>query len=321
MKKGITVIVCTYNGADRLATTLNHLAAQQVKPGLEWEIILADNASTDNSAEIARTQWHRHNLQQTISFSLVHETKPGKIFAFQKGISIAKYEYFIICDDDNWLNADYVQRTFDILNSNPRIGAVGGQAIAATTSSALPEWFEAVQEGYAVGPQARNTGDATYKGRLWGAGLGSRTQLYLDAYRTFPSLLIDKGDQRILTAEDSEYCQRLILKGYKLYYDAELFLQHYIPEVRLTLTYKESLFENFKKSNLILDNYLLAIKYGLKGNLSLFNRIRLIGITPIRYLFSSSHQKKSRQRIILCYLFPFIKPDPVTAQIKAFMNK
>lgn len=321
MKKGITIIVCTYNGAVRLTSTLKHLAAQQVRADLEWELILVDNASTDNSAEIARRLWDQYNLQQNNSFTIAHESRPGKIFAFQKGISMAKYEYFIICDDDNWLNNDYVQRTFDVLNSNPQIGALGGQAIAATSSSALPEWFEAIQEGYAVGPQARSTGDVTYKGRLWGAGLGSRTQLYLDVYSAFPSLLIDKGDQRILTAEDSEYCQRLVLKGYKLYYDAKLFLQHYIPEARLTLTYKDGLFENFKKSNLILENYLLAIKYGLKGNLSLFNRIRLRFITPIRYLFSSSPQKKSRQRIILCYLFPFIKPDPVTAQIKAFMNK
>lgn len=317
MKKGITVILCTYNGASRLTNTLSHLAAQQVKDHLSWELIVVDNASTDGSSEVVKTLWEQYGNQK-VPLTLAYENTPGKLFAFQKGISLAKYEYFIICDDDNWLKSEYLQTAFDILERNSKIGALGGQAIAATSTSDLPDWFESVQEGYAVGPQAKNDGDITYKGMIWGAGLCSRTQLYKDVYSNFPSLLLNKNDQRILTAEDSEYCLRLVLIGYKLYYDSRLSLHHYIPEGRLTLTYKNSLFENFKKSNLIIDNYFLAIKYGL--NLSLFNRIRLTFITPIKFLFSFSAKKKSKQRIIMCYLFPFIKPDPITAQIKTLMN-
>ncbi|TKC02913.1 glycosyltransferase [Pedobacter frigoris] len=319
MKKGITVIVCTYNGALRLPDTLKYLAAQEVSDNLEWEILLADNASTDHSAEIAAAYWNEHNIKN-VPLTLIQESTPGKLYALQKGIALAKYEYFIICDDDNWLDSKYVQTAFDILDENDDIGALGGQAKAATGNSGLPEWFEPVQEGYAIGTQSKNTGDVTFKGRLWGAGLSSRTQLYLDAYRNFPSLLINKSDHKILTAEDTEYCLRLVLKGYKLYYDPRLSLQHYIPEGRLTLTYKNSLFENFRKSNLIIDNYYLAIKYGPNNKLSLFNKIRLRLITPIRYIFSSSPQKKSRQRRIMCYLFPFVKPDRITTQIKAFIN-
>jgi glycosyltransferase involved in cell wall biosynthesis len=318
MKKGISVILCTFNGAARLPNTIDHLAAQKVSVDLDWELIVVDNASTDGSSIIVKSLWEQCNINPSVTLSVGQENTPGKLFAFQKGISLAKYEYFIICDDDNWLQADYVQTAFDILEKNKQIGAVGGQAFAATTSS-LPDWFEAVQEGYAVGTQARSTGDVTSKGMLWGAGLSSRTQLYKDMYNEFPSLLINKNDHRILTAEDSEYCLRLVLKGYRLYYDSRLSLRHYIPDGRLTLTYKNSLFDNFKKANLIIDNYFIAIKYKL--NISLLNRIRLTLITPIRYLLSSTKQKKSRQRVILCYLFPFIKPDHTTAQIKAFMTK
>lgn len=318
MKKGITVIICTYNGADRLINTINHLSTQQVKKDLNWELIFVDNASTDGSSEVVKSLWDQHsNLQ--VPLRLVYEKTPGKIFAFQKAIELAQYEYFITCDDDNWLKSDYVQTAFDILDNNPKIGALGGQGIAATTSSTLPEWFEAVQIGYAVGPQAEKDGDVTYKGMIWGAGLCSRTKLYIEMYNNYPSILLNREDKRILTAEDSEYCLRLVLKGYQLHYDSRLSLHHYIPEGRLTLSYKNKLFENFKNAYHIMDNYILAIKYGL--NLNLYNRIRLSFVTPIRYLLASSDEKKSRQRIIMCYLFPFIKPDPVTAQIKAFMNK
>ncbi|NRF38638.1 glycosyltransferase [Pedobacter foliorum] len=320
MKKGITVIICTYNGAPRLSETLNHLAAQVVPKNLNWEILLVDNASTDGTSVLATEIWEKHNVKN-VPLNIAYESTPGKLFAFQKGITLANYEYFIICDDDNWLSQDYVNIAFNILDKNPRIGAAGGQAIAVAEDGAnFPEWFEAAKEGYAVGEQAKNTGSITYRASLWGAGLASRTQLYLDTYKTFPSLLIDKNNQRILTAEDTEYCLRIVLKGYQLYYDSNLSLKHYITSGRLTLNYKNSLYDNFSNANSIMDDYYLALKFGPNGTLSLFNRVRLTLITPIRYIFSSS-TKKTRQRKILSYLLPsIISPDSITSKIKKLMS-
>jgi len=51
---GISVLVCTYNGAKRLEKTLAHLAAQVTNSTVEWEIILVDNNSTDNTSVIAK---------------------------------------------------------------------------------------------------------------------------------------------------------------------------------------------------------------------------------------------------------------------------
>lgn len=316
MKKGITVIICTYNGASRLSETLNHLATQAVQKSLNWEIILVDNASTDGTSALATEIWRQYDIPN-VPLSVIHESKPGKLFAFQKGITHAKYEYFIICDDDNWLNQDYLNIAFNILDKNPKIGAVGGQAIAVSEDGIpFPEWFDEVKEGYAVGKQAKNTGDVTYKARLWGAGLASRTQLYLDTYMTFPSVLINENDQSILSAEDTEYCLRIVLKGYHLYYDSSLSLKHYITSGRLTLNYKSRLYENFSNSNAIMDDYYLALKFGPTGKITLFNRIRLILITPIKYIFYS-HEKKSKQRKILSYLLPsIVTPDSITSKIK-----
>ena len=320
MEKGITVIICTYNGASRLSETLNHLAAQSIPENLAWEIILVDNASTDGTSAIATEIWGKHNVKD-VSLNIINETTPGKLFAFRKGITHAKYEYFIICDDDNWLSPDYVNLAFSILDKDPKIGAAGGKAIAVTEGGAeLPEWFEEAKEGYAVGEQAKNTGFDTRRDSLWGAGLASRTQLYLDTYKTFPSLLINDDNKKILTAEDTEYCLRIVLKGYKLYYDSNLSLKHYITAGRLTLDYKNNLYNNFINANSIMEDYYLALKFGPNGPLNLFNKIRLTIITPIRYIFSSG-KKQSKQRKILSYLLPsVIKPDSITSQIKALMK-
>ena len=51
---GISCLICTYNGASRLAETLTCLARQVLPAGTPWEVILVDNASTDATAERAR---------------------------------------------------------------------------------------------------------------------------------------------------------------------------------------------------------------------------------------------------------------------------
>ncbi|HMS65779.1 MAG TPA: glycosyltransferase, partial [Ignavibacteria bacterium] len=99
---GVSVIVCTYNGADRLAETIRHIANQKVDKNILWEVILVDNASTDNSKEVTKAEWDKHKCSAKLI--IVDQPVPGKQLALEKGYEVAKYEYWITCDDDNWLD-------------------------------------------------------------------------------------------------------------------------------------------------------------------------------------------------------------------------
>ncbi len=54
ISKGVSVVVCCYNSAPRLPETLMHLFAQIVNPDIKWEIIIINNASTDDTLEVAQ---------------------------------------------------------------------------------------------------------------------------------------------------------------------------------------------------------------------------------------------------------------------------
>src|SRR5690349_3890945 len=120
--KGVSVIICTYNGAERLPQTLKHLAAQQVDKEIRWEIILVDNASTDNTAEVARHCWN--GSSRNVPIQIFSHPIPGKTGAMQLGFTKANYDYLLICDDDNWLAANYVQLVYEIMSTMPEIGAL-----------------------------------------------------------------------------------------------------------------------------------------------------------------------------------------------------
>jgi glycosyltransferase involved in cell wall biosynthesis len=301
MNKGVSILICSFNGADRLPQTLAHLARQKIKSNVKCEIIVVDNGSTDQTMEVARREWSKYNLPD-MGFSVIFEPRPGKINALEAGTNRCKYEYLIICDDDNWLSEDYVQITYEVLESDPYIGAIGGQAFPVIESGTLPEWFDQYKEGYAVGQQGTVRGDITSRGFLFGAGLGTRTKLYKEVYRNFPSLLVGRRGKTLSAGEDSEYCQRLVLRNYTLFYEPKLSLEHYLPKYRLQTTYRDRLFAGLEEADRILATYFLVNKFKKKLDGNLINKIRLLLLSPFRIFFARASNRLDEQKKLLMYL-------------------
>jgi glycosyltransferase involved in cell wall biosynthesis len=258
MKVGVSVIICCYNSAQRLPETLRYLSQQDVISTFPWEIIVVDNASTDNTATIAEEEWAAFNSVK-VKLKVVSEPRPGLSFARQKGNEAAAHEYIVFCDDDNWLDNCYLENAFNIIHKNPKIGALGGQCFPVGEIE-LPQWFEQFKEGYAIGKQGIVTGDITFRGYIWGAGLITRKSLFSKTNNDkYPSLLTGRKGNNLTSGEDSEYCKRLILRKYSLYYAENLTLRHFIPANRLTESYRDRLFESFEESFKCLTKYDEAI--------------------------------------------------------------
>jgi glycosyltransferase involved in cell wall biosynthesis len=48
---GISLVICTFNGASRLKPTLEAIFNQEDQHQIPWELIIIDNASTDETAK------------------------------------------------------------------------------------------------------------------------------------------------------------------------------------------------------------------------------------------------------------------------------
>lgn len=310
---GISVIVCTHNGSHVLPETLRHLARQSVSADLSWEIIVVDNASTDDAGSKATVLWEQYT-RCTAAFRVLTESKPAKYHALQAGIAHAQYNYFIICDDDNWLQSDYVETAFRLLNGYPKAGAIGGKGIATVEGDLpLPSWYLENPESYAVGPQGKHPGDVSKRGRLWGAGLASRTNVYRRMYQNYPTFL-PEGD---LSKEDTEYCLRLILWGYELRYDDRLIYQHFIPKERLLSEHAAFIDQKNQMNYGIIDAYYMAAKLYRKRPFRIVDTLRLVLVMPFRLVFAG-HRTRSRAKYFLSFFAPF--PNGIVAKIKAFRN-
>ncbi|WP_457287266.1 glycosyltransferase [Pedobacter sp. UYP24] len=310
---GVSVIVCTFNGAERITETINHLANQIVPDQIHWEVILADNGSTDNSIEIAKAEWEKHT---PLPLSIVKESQPGKLFALQKAVSTANYEYIIICDDDNWLASDYVAKVFQTLFLSPEISALGGFGFPAIKpGTTLPNWFAKYQYAYAVGPQAKSTGFLNPRKYLWGAGMATRRSVYLKIYEKHPSFLIDEKYKNILSSEDTEYCLRLSLRDYRLYYDGTLTYHHFISDERIENSYRDKLLQGFLNSDEILRKYHTALRMKYKTKGKPYMSLYLLITSLLMLLFTINKSKKSIAKDTIFYLLP-LKGKKIDHRVK-----
>lgn len=254
--KGVSVVLCCYNSSARLPETLRHLSLQKLSKGRSWEVVVVDNASNDDSALVASKWWQK--LGQPALMTIVCEPSPGLSAARSAGISAARYEYLVFCDDDNWLAPDYLEKVYANLSSDPFIGCLGGRNLPQAATR-LPDWFGSVCEMYAVGPQGISSGDVSARRFVFGAGMALRKSVWnvlvLKGYRSF---LSDRTGKSLSSGGDAEICAWHLLEGFRLHYDENLILTHFIPDERLNHEYVASL-----KKGMILSNGALRMYHSM----------------------------------------------------------
>lgn len=258
---GVSVIICCYNSSKRLPKTLDHLKAQEVPSNIKWEVVIVDNASTDNTAAFAKDYWGNH----PVSLKVVHEPKAGLSNARITGINSSRYDFVSMVDDDNWVEKHWIEKTFNILDSNKNVALCGGRGIAAFETEE-PSWFNRYCKAYATGPQHTETGILPErKAFLYGAGMGIRKSVFQNLLKSgFNFWLSDRSGKNLSSGGDFELCLVVSLIGYKLYYDDEMTFYHYMPAGRLTWEYLINLTRGFGRSSAVTQLYQSEV-YKYKG--------------------------------------------------------
>lgn len=222
----VSVLLCYKNPGNRLIPTLEHLKNQQTE--YSWELIAIDNGSTDQSAAITSNALKN----SAFPFQLLEEKYPGKQAALLTGIAAARGDLLIICDDDNLLDPNYIQKAVDCASHHPEIGVFGGYGRAPQAD--LPAWLEPVKLKYALGPQSNQNGTLPALKTLWGAGMVIRRRLMVPLIEEkFPFISLEYPVNSLGNGEDFELSLLFHLLGTPMFYCDELQFVHNIDPDRL----------------------------------------------------------------------------------------
>jgi glycosyltransferase involved in cell wall biosynthesis len=230
----ISILICTYNGRQKLHDTLAHIAALQVPSILLGvELLLVDNHSQDGTAAFAQERWNQ--LGAPFALHIIHEQKSGKAHALTTGYNAAKGDIIVLCDDDNWLQKDYLVHVKNLFDIRPEIGLAGGfGSMALFHNDEKPEWFDTFSRYFVVGthhPHSRILAKGDYS--VYGAGSVLRktvwNKIYSSGFRFQNSTYKGRA-----FSEDVELSMAVSFSGYKLYFDEQLTFIHDLRWGRLT---------------------------------------------------------------------------------------
>jgi len=137
----LTVITPAYNAENVISQQLEALKAQRYKG--DWEIIVVNNGSTDNTADIVV------NYQQTMSnLKLVHAPdKQSKGYAINQGVQNACGNAFAFCDADDVAAPNWVKAMAKALQTHDVVaGAIDDVALNQTAVWRPPQTENQIQK-------------------------------------------------------------------------------------------------------------------------------------------------------------------------------
>lgn len=105
MLKKISIIMPVYNTGEYLHKCIQSILAQTLK---EFELIIINDGSTDNSGEICDEY-----AKSDSRIKVIHKINEGVSVARNVGISVADGEYITFVDSDDWIEADMYSELYN----------------------------------------------------------------------------------------------------------------------------------------------------------------------------------------------------------------
>lgn len=222
----ISVVVCTYNRADLLANVLQTLCEQTIDIS-EYEVIIVDNNSTDNTRAVAEDFCRRY---PHVRYCL--ETQQGLSHARNRGWQEARGEYVGYIDDDGKAPPEWLVVARDVINQIAP--AAFGGSYFAFYNTPKPRWFRDEYGTHDLGAQAHVLDPNEY---VSGGNLFFRRAV-LEVLGGFDPALGMSG-QRIAYGEETALLRRMRteMPDQMIYYEPRLYVYHLVAARKMALSW------------------------------------------------------------------------------------
>lgn len=114
----LTLITLVYNQAPFLKERIHSILSQTIK---DFEWVVLDDCSTDNSAEILKEQLK--NVPQ-IKCLILHNENAGVYKSYEEALSYCEGRYVSRAEGDDTCYPDFLEKSLTLLENNPKIGFV-----------------------------------------------------------------------------------------------------------------------------------------------------------------------------------------------------
>lgn len=112
----ISIITASYNYSKYISETIKSVQTQTYS---DWELIVVDDASTDNSVEIIRSFCDDKRIKL-----ICHDKNKGLSKVIQTGLKYAKGEWIAFLESDDVWNKNTLLERIQVIKNNPQVGII-----------------------------------------------------------------------------------------------------------------------------------------------------------------------------------------------------
>lgn len=228
----LSLVIATYNRSRQLLATLHSVAAQSAPAG-DWECVVVDNNSSDDTSQTVGSFCAEH---PRLNIRCVVERRQGLSHARNCGIANSTGEYIAIIDDDERIVPDFISAYIDLFDTHPEAASAGG-AIVAEYETGRPRWMSRYTERPIANPI--NLGHSVREfpaGRIPGGGNMAIRRSAIERYGDFDTSLGRCGATPA-GGEESDLFERLSNAGERCLYAPRAVMYHIIPPQKLSREY------------------------------------------------------------------------------------
>lgn len=275
MIKRLSVIIPTRNRAASLRALLESLNQSEPVGGIEIETIVVDNGSTDGTKDLLAAEVA---LARAYPLYVLEESRLGKSYAINRGLTIARGDIFMIVDDDVLADRRCLAQHIEA-HQQGCFGAVQGRVLPGKD----PEGRDAdlLRLGEYNIPHIDYGGESLEIRGLTGVNMSFKREV-LEAVGGFDPRL---GPGASGFSEDTEFSLRIRGAGYKIGYTPHAIVYHELNPCRYGRAYHRDAHyrKGLSRSIYRHDSIAFRILPNLLANCGRYGLYRLVGLSEKAY--------------------------------------
>ncbi len=228
----VTVAICTWNRCELLQQTLEQMTRLLIPVGLEYEILIVDNNSTDATEQVVT------GFATRLPVRRIFESRPGKAFACNRAMREARGDYILWTDDDVLVAETWLSAFMAGAQQFPEAAAFGGAIVpwfAAPPDPEMCDVFPALGTGFCGLDRTLSAGVLPDEEHIWGANMAFRRRAvegmsFDTAFGPSPDV-VGGGREEVL------FIRQLRRKGGIVIWLPAMRVKHYVMPSRTTLKY------------------------------------------------------------------------------------
>jgi glucosyl-dolichyl phosphate glucuronosyltransferase len=221
----ISVVICTFNRKDYLRYALESLAVQTL-PATDFEVIVVDNASTDDTRELViGMKEGMENLRY------VREDRVGLSWARNTGAMETASPLIAYIDDDARAEPDWLKSIVHAFCSTDPVPAAVGGRVSLDWGTTAPHWLPARYWPIYTHVDHGNEGHFLRPDEyLVGANMAFRKDVLLDLGGF--DVRLGRQGSTLLSGEEAALLARLRERNLPIYYQPSALVWHAVPPHR-----------------------------------------------------------------------------------------